>query len=225
MFITLLYQYTLIQIIKHFIFTVKKTSHRNWLLVINISSHWGPQSYCLQVFVTKPKMQQKPEAFVIAVFLNCITSCRTLKFEILSNSRSIIIIENNSKKDALLTLLIFLKNLKKQSFSKQSTLHITVSNTILSVLTNQRNKNVSRFNRHAMKSTVEIYDKSYRIFYCLSNNLCIYLNQYTIIINILNTFFKTFCKLMQKDPNNLSQYFLQPSLLRLMAIFLTQDKI
>ena len=103
----------LIQIIKHFIFTVMKTSHRNWLLVINISSHWDPQSYCLQVFVTKPKMQQKPEAFVIAVFLNCITSCRTLKFEILSNSRSIIIIENNSKKDTLLTLLIFLKNLKK----------------------------------------------------------------------------------------------------------------
>lgn len=56
-------------------------------------------------------MQQKPEAFVIAVFLKCITSGRTLKFEILSISRSITIIENNTKKDVPLTLLIFLKNL------------------------------------------------------------------------------------------------------------------
>ena len=73
----------LLQIIKHFILTVKKNSHGNWLWVINISSYWSPQSYCLEVFVTKPKMQQKPEAFVIAVFLKCITSGRTLKFEIL----------------------------------------------------------------------------------------------------------------------------------------------
>lgn len=45
-------------------------------------------------------MQQKPEAFVIAVFLKCITSGRTLKCEILSIS-SITVIEKNSRKDAL----------------------------------------------------------------------------------------------------------------------------
>lgn len=53
----------------------------------------------------------------------------------------------------------------KESFSKHSFLHITVSNTILSVLTNWRNKNVSRFNRHAMKNTVEMFYMTKHIEY------------------------------------------------------------
>ena len=119
----------LLQIIKHFILTVKENSHRNWLLVISISSHWSPQSYCLQVFATKPKMQQKPEAFVIAVFLKCITCCRTLKFEILSISRSIIITENSSKKDALLTLLIFLKNFPQKNHFRNKVPYVSLYQT------------------------------------------------------------------------------------------------
>lgn len=109
-------------------------------------------------------MQHKPEDLIIGVLLNCITSCRIPKLEMLSNSSclAISIIESNSKERNIPNVPYFPKKALKNHFPKCSTYHCA-SNTILSVVTSWRNKYVSKLNVHTMKNIPEMFHRAKHI--------------------------------------------------------------